>query len=51
MKMNYLFRIAVIFLGIGLLCVAGNKNAFAHCDTLDGPVEVDPIVKTTKLEK
>ena len=38
MKMNYLFRIAVIFLGIGLLCVAGNKNAFAHCDTLDGPV-------------
>jgi hypothetical protein len=38
MKMNYLFRIAVTFLGIGLLCVAGNKKAFAHCDTLDGPV-------------
>ena len=38
MKMNYLFRIAVVFLGIGLLCVAESKNAFAHCDTLDGPV-------------
>jgi len=38
MKMNHLFRIAVTFLGIGLLCVAGNTNAFAHCDTLDGPV-------------
>ena len=38
MKRNYSFRIAVTFLGIGLLCLAGNKNAFAHCDTLDGPV-------------
>lgn len=38
MKMNYLFRITVAFLGIGLLCAAGSKNAFAHCDTLDGPV-------------
>lgn len=38
MKRNYLFRIAVTFLGIGLLCLVGNKNAFAHCDTLDGPV-------------
>ena len=38
MKMHYLCRIAVTFFGIGLLCVAGNKNVFAHCDTLDGPV-------------
>lgn len=44
MKMNHLFRIAVTFLGIGLLFVAGNKNAFAHCDTLDGPV-----VKTARI--
>ena len=38
MKKNCLFRIALALLGIGLLCIAGNKNAFAHCDTLDGPV-------------
>ncbi len=38
MKNKYVFRITVAFLGIGLLCVAGNRNAFAHCDTLDGPV-------------
>lgn len=38
MKMNYLCHIAVILIAIGLLLVAGNKNAFAHCDTLDGPV-------------
>ena len=25
-------------MGIGLLCTALSKNAFAHCDTLDGPV-------------
>jgi hypothetical protein len=30
--------IMVTFLGIGLLCSAFGKNAFAHCDTLDGPV-------------
>jgi hypothetical protein len=35
---NYLARIMVAFLGIGLLCTALSKNAFAHCDTLDGPV-------------
>ena len=35
---NYLPLIMVVFLGIGLLCTALNKNAFAHCDTLDGPV-------------
>ena len=44
MKMNYLCRIAVPFLGIALLLVAVNKNAFAHCDTLDGPV-----VQTAKM--
>jgi len=38
----------VTLLGIGLLCIAINNNAFAHCDTLDGPV-----VKTarTAIEK
>jgi len=40
---NYLARIIVVF-GIGLLCVVLNKNAFAHCDTLDGPV-----VKTARI--
>ena len=35
---NYLARIMVAFFGIGLLCTALNKNVFAHCDTLDGPV-------------
>ena len=35
---NYLARIMVAFLGIGLLCTALSKNALAHCDTLDGPV-------------
>ncbi len=35
---NYLARIMVAFFGIGLLCTALSKNAFAHCDTLDGPV-------------
>ena len=35
---NYLPLIMVVFLGIGLLCTALSKNAFAHCDTLDGPV-------------
>jgi hypothetical protein len=35
---NYLARIMVAFFVIGLLCTALSKNAFAHCDTLDGPV-------------
>ncbi len=35
---NYLARIMVVFFGIGLLCTALSKNAFAHCDTIDGPV-------------
>ena len=35
---NYLVRIMVAFLGIGLLCTALSKNVFAHCDTFDGPV-------------
>ena len=35
---NYLARIMVAFFGIVLLCTALSKNAFAHCDTLDGPV-------------
>ncbi|MBI3773290.1 MAG: hypothetical protein HY272_11395 [Gammaproteobacteria bacterium] len=28
----------VVYFGIGLLFTALSKNAFAHCDTLDGPV-------------
>lgn len=28
----------VIFFGMGLLCIGLYKSAFAHCDTLDGPV-------------
>lgn len=35
---NSLARIMVAFFGIGLLCTALSNNAFAHCDTLDGPV-------------
>jgi len=35
---NYLARIMVAFFGIVLLCTALSKNAFPHCDTLDGPV-------------
>jgi hypothetical protein len=35
---NYFACIMLTFLGIGLLCTAFGKNAFAHCDTLDGPV-------------
>lgn len=30
--------IILMFLGIGLLCVCLGREAFAHCDTLDGPV-------------
>ena len=41
---NYLARIMMVFLGIGLLCTALSNNAFAHCDTLDGPV-----VQTAKI--
>ena len=59
MKMNQLFRIALVLLGVGVLCVSGNKNAFAHCDTLDGPVvqdawkaieakDVTPVLKWVK---
>ena len=44
MKMNDLFRIAVALLGVGLLSFSDTKNAFAHCDTLDGPV-----VKTARI--
>ena len=31
-------RIMVVLWGIGLLCITLSTNAFAHCDTLDGPV-------------
>ena len=35
---DYLVRIIMAIFGIGLLCTALSSNAFAHCDTLDGPV-------------
>ena len=35
---NCLTRIMVIFSVIGLLFTVMSENAFAHCDTLDGPV-------------
>jgi hypothetical protein len=41
---NYLARTMLVFFGIGLLCSALSKSAFAHCDTLDGPV-----VKTARV--
>ncbi len=41
---NYLARIMVAFIGIGLFCSVLSNNAFAHCDTLDGPV-----VKTARI--
>ena len=58
MNKNYLLRL-VIALGIGLVCIAGSQNAFAHCDTLDGPVvqtartalekkDITPLLKWVK---
>ena len=38
MTIKYSFRIVVALLGIGLSCIVGSKNVYAHCDTLDGPV-------------
>ncbi len=35
---NYFNRIMVVFSGVVLLCTVLSENAFAHCDTLDGPV-------------
>ena len=48
------------FFGIGLLCLVLCKNAFAHCDTLDGPVvqtarkalekgDVTPLLKWVQI--
>jgi hypothetical protein len=37
-KRNYLNRIMVTFFEIVILFTVLNENAFAHCDTLDGPV-------------
>lgn len=58
MNKNCLFRL-VVALGIGLMCIAGSQNAFAHCDTLDGPVvqtartalekkDITPLLKWVK---
>lgn len=35
---NYLNRIMVIFSGVVIFFTVLSENAFAHCDTLDGPV-------------
>lgn len=35
---NYRLHSIVALWGIGLLCITLSTNAFAHCDTLDGPV-------------
>lgn len=37
-KTDYFIRIMAVFFGIGLTCIVISKSAFAHCDTLDGPV-------------
>lgn len=37
-RTNYLNRIKVTFFGVVLLSTVLSENAFAHCDTLDGPV-------------
>jgi hypothetical protein len=58
---NYLARITVALLGIGLLFAALSRNAFAHCDTLDGPVvqtarialekgDVTPVLKWVQAD-
>jgi hypothetical protein len=47
---NYLVRIMVAFIGIGLLCTALSKNAFAHCDTLNGPVVKDARIALEKKD-
>lgn len=58
---NCLTRIAVIFSGILFLFTVLSENAFAHCDTLDGPVvqtarialekgDVTPLLKWVKAD-
>ncbi|MBA3002969.1 MAG: hypothetical protein FP813_03845 [Desulfurivibrio sp.] len=59
---NFLTSTLVAFLGIGLVFASVSKNAFAHCDTLDGPVvqtarialekgDVTPLLKWVQAEK
>lgn len=58
---NYFVRVMVVFLGIGFLLTAMSKNAFAHCDTLDGPVvqaarlaleksDITPVLKWVQVK-
>lgn len=58
---NYLFSSTVTFLSIVILFAAFSNNAFAHCDTLDGPVvqtarralekgDVTPLLKWVKAD-
>ena len=55
-------RAMVVFAGIGLFCGVLSGNAFAHCDTLDGPVvqtaratlekgDVTPLLKWVREKK
>lgn len=37
-KRNHLNRIMATFFGIAIIFTVLSENAFAHCDTLDGPV-------------
>ena len=58
---NYLARVMVAFIGIGLFCTVLSKDVFAHCDTLDGPVvqtaiialekgDIKPLLKWVRVE-
>ncbi len=60
-KRNYLTCIMVIFSGIALFFTVMSENAFAHCDTLDGPVvqtarialekgDVTPLLKWVRAD-
>ena len=58
---NYLTRILVAFVVIGLFCTVLSQKVFAHCDTLDGPVvqtarvaleksDITPLLKWVRVE-
>lgn len=58
---NYLNRIMMTFSGVVIILIALSENAFAHCDTLDGPVvqtarmalekgDVTPLLKWIQVD-
>lgn len=58
---NYFSEFTFIFLGIVTVCIALTENAYAHCDTLDGPVvqtarvslekgDITPVLKWVQAE-